>query len=162
MAERPEPAELAQLTANIVSAYVSKNATAPSELADLITLVAGRLSKVGAEPERPAEEKPEPAIPVRRSIRPDHLVCLVCGKSQKTLKRHLAVQHGLTPAQYRERFGLKPDYPMAAPNYAEQRRELAIQTGLGRPKRPARRARKARAHPRPAETSQAVAAEAGG
>jgi predicted transcriptional regulator len=83
-----------------------------------------------------------PAVPVRRSIQRDHLLCLVCGKPQKVLKRHLAVQHDLTPAQYRERFGLKPDYPMASPSYVQRRREVALQTGLGRPKQPARRRRK--------------------
>jgi predicted transcriptional regulator len=130
-----EPASsLAQLTAVIVSAYVSNNKIALSVLAGLITTVAGQLSKVGAEPDQPAEEKPEPAVSVRRSIRPDHLLCLVCGKPQKLLKRHLAVQHELTPNQYRERFGLKPEYPMAAPNYVQQRREIALRTGLGRPK----------------------------
>ena len=135
------PSSLAQLTAEIVSAYVSNNQIAPSELAGLIRTVAGQLSKVGAEPDQPAEEKPEPAVSVRRSIRPDHLVCLICGKPQKVLKRHLAVQHDLTPGHYRERFGLKPDYPMAAPNYAQQRREVALTTGLGSPKKPARRRR---------------------
>jgi predicted transcriptional regulator len=89
---------------------------------------------------------------VRRSIRPDHLVCLICGKPQKVLKRHLAVQHDLTPAQYRERFGLKPDYPMAAPpSYAQQRREVALRTGLGTPRMTARRRRKRSARPRAAE-----------
>lgn len=101
-----------------------------SELPELITTVASRLRRGSAEHEQPAEERPEPAVSVRRSIRPDHLVCLVCGKPQKMLKRHLAVRHDLTPAQYRERFGLKPDYPMAAPNYAQQRRDLALQSGL--------------------------------
>ena len=96
-------------------------------------------------------EKPEPAVSVRRSVRPDHLVCLICGKKQKLLKRHLAVEHELTPNQYRETFGLKPDYPMVAPNYAQQRRELALSIGLGRPKKPARRRRKSTALPtRPA------------
>jgi MucR family transcriptional regulator, transcriptional regulator of exopolysaccharide biosynthesis len=123
---------LAQLTVEIVSAYVSNNQIASSELAALISAVAGQLSKVGAEPEPPAEEKPAPAVSVRRSIRPDHLVCLVCSKPQKMLKRHLAVRHDLSPAGYRERFGLKPDYPMTAPNYAQQRREVALATGLGR------------------------------
>jgi predicted transcriptional regulator len=84
------------------------------------------LAKIGTKVEPPAEEKAKPAVPVRRSIRPDHLLCLVCGKPQKMLKRHLAVQHELTPAEYRERFGLKPDYPMAAPNYVQQRREVAL------------------------------------
>jgi predicted transcriptional regulator len=81
-------------------------------------------------------------VSVRSSIRPDHLVSLVCGKPQKMLKRHLAVQHELTPSEYRERFGLKPDYPMAAPNYAQQRRELAAKIGLGRPKKATRRRRR--------------------
>ena len=101
---------------------------------------------------------------MRRSIRPDLLLCLVCGKPHKMLKRHLAVQHDLTPAQYRERFGLKPDYPMAAPNYAQQRREVALATGLGRPKnrrdargnrlRGRRRLKRAsRQQPRPARNS---------
>jgi predicted transcriptional regulator len=96
-------------------------------------------------------EKPEPVVSVRRSVRADHLVCLICGKKQKLLKRHLAVEHELTPNQYRETFGLKPDYPMAAPNYTEQRRELALSIGLGRPKKPARRARKAPARPKAAK-----------
>ena len=139
------PSSLAQLTAEIVSAYVSNNKIAPSELGGLITTVAGQLSKVGVEPDQPAEEKPEPAVSARRSIRPDHLVCLICGRKQKLLKRHLAVEHELTPNRYRETFGLKPDYPMAAPSYAQRRREIALRTGLGRPKKPARRARKSTA-----------------
>jgi predicted transcriptional regulator len=97
------------------------------------------------EVEPPAAEKPEPAVPVRRSIQPDHLVCLVCGQTQKVLKRHLAVQHNLTPTQYRQRFGLKPEYPMAAPKYVQRRRELS----LGRPKKPARRRPKSTARPKP-------------
>jgi predicted transcriptional regulator len=87
-----EPASVAALTAEIVSAYVSNNNIATSELAGLITTVAGQLSRIGAESQQPAEEKAEPAVSVRRSIRPDHLLCLVCGKPQKMLKRHLAVQ----------------------------------------------------------------------
>jgi predicted transcriptional regulator len=159
--ETSEPTSVAALTAEIVSAYVSNNKIAPSELAGLITTVAGQLRKVGAEPDQPAEDKPEPAVSVRRSIRPDHLVCLVCGKPQKTLKRHLAVRHELTPAGYRERFGLKADYPMTAPNYAQQRREVALRTGLGRPKKPARRARKSTARPKVPGSSQSATTEAG-
>jgi predicted transcriptional regulator len=145
------PSSLAELTTEIVSAYVAHNKVAVSDLATLITTVASQLAKMGTEVESPAEEKSEPAVPVRRSIHPDHLLCLVCGKPQKVLKRHLAVQHELTPAQYRERFALKPDYPMAAPNYIERRREVALATGLGRPKKPARRGRKAGARPRAAK-----------
>jgi predicted transcriptional regulator len=136
------PSSLAELTAEIVSAYVSNNKIAVSDVAALITAVGSQMAKVGSEVEPPTEEQPEPAVPVRRSIQPDHLVCLVCGKPQKVLKRHLGAAHGLTPTQYRERFELKPDYPMAAPSYTERRRGLALQIGLGRPKKPARRRRK--------------------
>jgi predicted transcriptional regulator len=153
------PSSLAQLTAEIVSAYVSNNKIAPSELAMLISNVAREMVKVGTPVELPAEEKPEPAVSVRRSIQPNHLICLVCGKPQKILKRHLAVQHDLTPAEYRERFGLKPDYPMTAPQYAEQRRELALQIGLGRPKK--RRRRKSTARPKAPKSRQSAATEAG-
>jgi predicted transcriptional regulator len=152
-----ETASVAALTAEIVSAYVSNNKIAPSDVAALITAVADQLSKVGAEPEQPTEEKSEPAVSVRRSVRPDHLVCLICGKPQKLLKRHLAVRHHLTPAQYRERFGLKPDYPMTAPNYAQQRQEVALATGLGRPKKPPSRGRKPGPRPRAAEQGQQTA-----
>jgi predicted transcriptional regulator len=136
-----EQTTLAELTAEIVSAYVSCNQIGPSDLGILVSTVAGELRMVGRV-EQPPESKLEPAVPVRRSIRPDHLVCLVCGKPQKTLKRHLGAAHGLTPTQYRERFELKPDYPMAAPSYTERRRGLALQIGLGRPKKPARSRRK--------------------
>ena len=154
MNESSEPTSIAALTAEIVSAYVSNNNVASSELARLITTVAGQLSKVGAEPEEPPKEEPEPAVSVRRSVRPDHLVCLVCGKPQKMLKRHLAVQHDLSPAAYRERFGLKTGYPMTAPNYAQQRREVALATGLGRLQKPARRRRKPGPRPRAADRGQ--------
>jgi predicted transcriptional regulator len=153
-----QPLSLAQLTAEIVKAYVSNNQIAMADLAGLITAVAGRLSRVGAEPEQPAEEKPEAAVPVRRSVRPDHLVCLICGQQRKTLKRHLAVRHDLSRAEYRERFGLKPSYPMAAPNYAQQRRNLALQIGLGQPKRPVRRGRKSGGRIQNGEPSTAATA----
>jgi predicted transcriptional regulator len=80
-------------------------------------------------------------------------VCLICGKKQKLLKRHLAVEHELTPNQYRETFGLKSDYPMAAPNYTRQRRELALSIGLGRPKKATRRVRKSNARPKASNSS---------
>jgi predicted transcriptional regulator len=138
-----EQTTLAELTAEIVSAYVSHNQITPSDLGTLVDAVASELRKASTTIEQPPELKPAPAVPVRRSIRPDHLVCLVCGKPQKTLKRHLGAAHGLTPDEYRERFELKPDYPMIAPNYARQRSELAVQSSLGRTaKKPARRRRK--------------------
>ena len=142
MGDPAKSASTAELTAEIVSAYVSNNEIALSDVAALITAVAGQLSRIGTAPEPVEVEKPEPAVPIRRSIQRDHLLCLVCGKPQKVLKRHLAVRHDLTPAQYRERFGLKPDYPMAAPSYVQRRQEVALQTGLGRLKKPARRPRK--------------------
>jgi predicted transcriptional regulator len=151
--ETSESVSVAALTAEIVSACVSNNQIAMADLAGLITAVAGQLSKIGAEPEQPAEEQRGPVVSVRRSVRPDHLVCLVCGQRQKMLKRHLAVRHDLTPAEYRERFGLKPDYPMTAPKYAQQRREVALATGLGRLESPSRRAERRRG-PRPRAPDQ--------
>jgi predicted transcriptional regulator len=142
MVDDAEPASLAEITVEIVSAYVAHNQVAASDLPKVISTVAGELRTLAREPQAPMPSKPEPAVPVRRSVRPDHLVCLICGKKQKLLKRHLAVEHELTPNQYRETFGLKSDYPMAAPNYAQQRRELALKIGLGRPKKSMRRRRR--------------------
>ena len=107
----------------------------------LVSTVGSELGKVGTGLEQSAgsESKPEPAVPVRRSIASDHLVCLVCGKKQKLLKRHLMVEHSLTPDEYRKLFDLKADYPVVAPSYAQRRRELAVKMGLGRPKKPVRR-----------------------
>jgi predicted transcriptional regulator len=134
MADSVEPASLAEITVEIVSAYIAHNQVAASDLPSVIRTVVGGLRSLGREPAPVLPSKAEPAVPVRRSVRPDHLVCLICAKKQKLLKRHLAVEHELTPKQYRETFGLKPDYPMAAPSYAQQRRELAVAIGLGRPR----------------------------
>jgi len=151
MADGAEPANLAEMTVGIVSAYVVHNQVAAADLPKVISTVAGGLRSLGREPEAAVPNKPEPAVPVRRSVRPDHLVCLICGKKHKLLKRHLAVEHELAPSQYRETFGLKPDYPMAAPNYAQQRREVALKIGLGRPGKPGRRRPKSTGRPpRPA------------
>lgn len=141
MNERIDHSTLAEMTAEIVSAYVSHNRVAPSEVPTVISSVAARLGKLGQEEEVPA--KPEPAVPVRRSISKDHITCLLCGRRHKLLKRHLAVAHGLTPSEYRETFDLKPDYPMTAPSYVQQRSDIAMQIGLGRGKRTRGRARKA-------------------
>ena len=141
MAEHAANSGLAEMTAEIVSAYVSRNQISPPDLANLISAVARQLGKLGTEVEQPPEPKLQLAVPVRRSIRPDHLVCLICGKEQKLLKRHLAVHHELSPAQYRAMFELKPDYPMTAPRYAQKRRELALEIGLGRPRKRSRQRR---------------------
>ena len=123
-AEEHKPEEsrsVAELTTEIVVAYVTRNTIAPADLGDLIAAVSRALDALGRQEPEPA--KPEPAVPVRRSIRDEHLTCLVCGKQQKTLRRHLDVAHQLTPEAYRERFELKPDYSMVAPSYARQRSE---------------------------------------
>ena len=139
MNEQSERTQIAELTTEIVAAYVSHHKIQVLDIPNLINAVATELGSVGTEANPVALERPEPAVSVRRSVRPDHLVCLICGKKQKLLKRHLAVEHELTPNQYRDSFGLKPEYPMAAPNYAQQRRELAVRIGLGRPKKARRR-----------------------
>ena len=136
MSELLERGKLLKLTSEIVATYVSSHQVAPTELEVIIGLVAGSLAEVGDRPE-PAPARPNPAVPVSRSLGRDHLICLVCGKKQKTLKRHLAVRHQLTPDEYRERFGLHSEYPMVAPSYAAQRSELARRTGLGRKLAPA-------------------------
>jgi predicted transcriptional regulator len=120
---------VAKLTTEIVVAYVSTNTIAVADLGDLIGAVSRALDALGREEPEPV--RPEPAVPVRRSIQPDHLVCLVCGKRLKTIRRHLSIVHQLTPEAYREQFGLSHDYPMTAPGYSKQRSEMAKRTGLG-------------------------------
>jgi predicted transcriptional regulator len=142
--KREEPRSIAALTTEIVVAYVTKNTIAMADLGDLIGAVARALGAVGREDSEPATTRPEPAVPVRRSIHDDHLVCLVCGKQLTTLRRHLAVAHHLTPEAYREQFGLMPDYPMAAPGYSRQRSEMARRAGLGRREPAPARSRKPR------------------
>jgi len=126
---------LASLTAEIASAYVSNNTLSSEDIGRLIAEIGRQLQALGGEQQAPAPDKPEPAVSVRRSIGSDHLICLVCGRKQRLLKRHLASEHQLTRDEYRRLFGLKADYPMVAPSYAEMRRELALKIGLGRPKK---------------------------
>ena len=161
MDEQLERTRIAELTADIVAAYVSNHKMGVQDVPNVINVVGIELASLGTQAKPTVQEKLEPAVPVRRSVRPDHLVCLICGKKQKLLKRHLATEHELTPSQYRETFGLKSDYPMAAPNYAQQRRELALSIGLGRPKKPARRGRKSTARPKTAKSSRSAATEVG-
>ncbi|WP_439493017.1 MucR family transcriptional regulator [Bosea sp. (in: a-proteobacteria)] len=124
------------LTADIVSAYVSNNSVPASDLPALINDVHAALSRVvsGVAPVVPAEA-PRPAIPVKKSITADYLICLEDGKKFKSLKRHLRTQYNMSPEQYREKWGLPPDYPMVAPNYAEARSQLAKKMGLGQQRR---------------------------
>ncbi|CAH2601141.1 MucR family transcriptional regulator [Rhodovastum atsumiense] len=118
------------LTAQIVSAHVSHNTVASDALPALIQSVYNTLTKAGTQ--APEPEKLQPAVPVKRSVFPDYIVCLEDGKKQKMLKRHLQTAHGMTPEQYREKWNLPHDYPMVAPNYAEKRSSLAKAIGLGR------------------------------
>jgi predicted transcriptional regulator len=136
MSETLDRDQLLKLTSEVVAAYVSSHRVAPTELEVLIGSVAGSLIKVG-DPPQAVPAGPKPAVPVRRSLGKEHLICLVCGQKQKTLKRHLALRHQLTPDEYRERFGLRSEYPMVAPSYAAQRSEVARRTGLGRKLAPA-------------------------
>lgn len=122
---------LLELTADIVGAHVSNNRVDPGRLRDLISSVYASLSGLGT-PSEPEVEKREPAVSVRASVKPDHLICLVCGAKNKMLKRHISTAHNMTPNEYREAFNLRPDYPMVAAEYAETRRELAKKIGLGR------------------------------
>ena len=120
---------LVSLAADIVSAFVANNSLARTELASLIASVHGALSGLG-RPVAPDPERSTPPVPIKKSVTPDFLISLEDGKQYKSLKRHLRGR-GLTPEQYRERWGLPWDYPMVAPNYAKQRSELATRMGLG-------------------------------
>ena len=124
-----------ELAADIVSAYVSKNSVAAGELPALINDVHAALNKVGNGASEPPAEAPKPAISIKKSVTPDYIICLEDGKKFKSLKRHLRTQYNMTPEQYREKWGLGPDYPMVAPNYAKARSELAKEMGLGQQRR---------------------------
>lgn len=116
-------------TADIVASHVQNNSVAISDLPQLIRTVHDSLANLTGDA---AEEKPQPAVSVRRSVTPDYIVCLEDGRKLKMLKRHLATAYGLTPEEYREKWGLPADYPMVAPNYAKQRSSLAKKIGLGK------------------------------
>lgn len=121
-----------ELVADIVAAYVTKNSVPPSDLPALIASVHASVSKLGAAVEAPKEEVLVPAIPIRKSVTRDAIICLEDGQGFKSLKRHLNSKHGMTPEQYRTKWNLPADYPMVAPAYAENRSNLAKAIGLGR------------------------------
>ncbi len=125
---------LLTLTADIVAAHVSNNSVAVNDLPTLIQNVHSALSGISPGSNAP-EARAEPKVPIRSSIKPDFIVCLEDGKKQKMLKRHLMTNHNMTPNEYRQKWGLAADYPMVAPNYAEQRRRLAKSIGLGTKRR---------------------------
>jgi predicted transcriptional regulator len=120
-----------ELTAGIVSAYVSNNAVAAGDISSLISQVHSALLRVSNGQSETTGEPVKPAIAVKKSITPDFIICLEDGKKFKSLKRHLRTQYNMTPEHYREKWGLPADYPMVAPNYAEARSQLAKQMGLG-------------------------------
>ena len=124
--------DLLRMTADVVAAYVSNNTLATAQLADVIHAVYNSLRGLEGQVAEPPAEPLKPAVPIRKSITPDFLVCLEDGKKLKMLKRHLRSTYNLTPDEYRAKWGLAPDYPMVAPKYAEQRSEFAKKIGLGR------------------------------
>ena len=130
MSEQAKQSELLSLTTNIVAAHVSNNSVAVTDLPVIIRDVYETLSNVGTMRER-EPERPSPAVPIKKSVTPEFIVCLEDGKKLKMLKRHLKTAYDMSPEDYRERWGLAADYPMVAPNYAKQRSKLAKQIGLG-------------------------------
>jgi predicted transcriptional regulator len=141
-------AEILALTTEIVSSHVSNNSTGQENLAELIQSVFDKLTALASD--EPAPTELTPAVPIKKSVTDDYIVCLEDGKKLKMLKRHLMTAYGMTPEEYRARWGLKADYPMVAPNYAKKRQELAKKIGLGRKPRavepePAPKARRSRA-----------------
>ncbi len=126
-----DSSELLALTAEIVASHVSNNNVPVADLPALIQRVYDTIARLGKPDAGGAPERPMPAVSVRKSVTPEYIICLEDGKKLKMLKRHLKTAYNMTPEQYRERWGLPPDYPMVAPNYAEQRRDLAKKIGLG-------------------------------
>ena len=137
MVEAPTPTkigddELLRMTADVVAAYVSNNSLPTAQLAEVISAVYGSLRSLDGQHGEAKQEPLKPAVPIRKSITPDYLICLEDGKKLKMLKRHLRSTYNMTPDEYRAKWGLSPDYPMVAPNYAEQRSAFAKKIGLGR------------------------------
>ena len=124
--------ELLRMTADIVSAYVSKNVLPAQQIPEVINTVYSSLTGLNTQPREIPSEPLKPAVPIRKSVTPEYIVCLEDGKKLKMLKRHLRSTYNMSPDEYRARWGLPPDYPMVAPNYAAQRSEFAKRIGLGR------------------------------
>ncbi|MEX2451732.1 MAG: MucR family transcriptional regulator [Rhodospirillales bacterium] len=139
MTEKPDASDVLELTTEIVAAHVGNNTVATGDLPQLIQDVYKTLLNVGGAVEN--GERPRPAVPAKKSVYPDYIVCLEDGKKLKMLKRHLKTAYNMTPEEYRERWGLPADYPMVAPNYAKHRSTLAKKIGLGT--KPRNRRRKA-------------------
>ena len=124
-------AALLRMTADVVASYVSQNPVEADQLPGLINSVHDSLKNADGQPQAAPEPPQKPAVPIRKSVQPDYVVCLEDGKKLKMLKRHLKTAYNMTPEEYREKWGLPADYPMVAPNYAKQRSRLAKEIGLG-------------------------------
>src|SRR5262245_3611211 len=135
MAENTSGGTFIELTASIVSAYVSNNSVPSAELPALIGQVHSALTRVSSGQGDVSSLRSKPAVSVKKSVMPDYIVCLEDGKKFKSLKRHLRTRYNMSPEQYREKWGLAPDYPMVAPNYAAARSHLAKEMGLGQQRR---------------------------
>jgi predicted transcriptional regulator len=141
MTEQISRNELLSLATEIVASHVSNNTVAVGDIPQLIKLVYASLAAQGVEEPKEPQEKPVPAVPVKRSVTPDYIICLEDGKKLKMLKRHLKTRYDMSPDEYRKKWGLPDDYPMVAPAYAEQRSTLAKKIGLGtKPRARGRRA----------------------
>jgi len=127
--------DLVDMTADIVSAYVAGHQVPPQDLPGLIRMVHSALRDVAGKPQAVLEASQEPAVSVKKSVTPDYIICLEDGKKFKSLKRHLRTRYGMTPEEYRTKWGLPHDYPMVAPNYAKARSDLAKRMGLGHARR---------------------------
>src|SRR5438874_12865557 len=132
-----QSSDLLALTTEIVAAHVSNNTVAVGDLPQLINQIYNSLANIGSAPTAPAA-RPQPAVSIKKSVQPDYIVCLEDGKTLKMLKRHLKTAYNMSPEAYRECWNLSPDYPMVAPNYAQQRSRLAKEIGLGTRARRAR------------------------
>ena len=130
MSDQENRSELLELTSEIVAAHVSNNTLAVNDLPQLIQDVYTTLATVGTG--QASSERPQPAVSIKKSVTPDHIICLEDGKKLKMLKRHLKTSYDMTPDEYREKWGLPRDYPMVAPNYAKHRSNLAKEIGLGK------------------------------
>jgi len=130
MIDEAKRGNILALVTEIVAAHVSNNTVAINDIPRVINEVYGALTNVGQQASSHAGQR-EPAVPIKKSLSPDYIICLEDGKKLKMLKRHLRTAYGMTPDQYREKWGLGPDYPMVAPNYAKKRSSLARQIGLG-------------------------------
>ena len=135
MSDKPAPSnhgEVLRMVTDVIASYLKKNPVAASDLPNVISTIYGAFTAPQSSPVEAVAERPEPAVPIKRSVTPDFIICLEDGKQLKMLKRHLATSYNLTPDEYRARWGLPPDYPMVAPAYAARRSDFAKQIGLGR------------------------------